>query len=178
MLIALAGLPATGKSALAARLRTALGAVVLNKDDVRSALFPHPVLDYSPAQDDVAMRAIYAAAASIRRTFPEQAVILDGRTFLRAQQLSDLLALAAALNETPRIIECRCDDEVARQRLERDLARGEHPAKNRTFALYLALKAEVKSIEAPRLILDTGQMPLDECVERCLAYLRSDAAPG
>jgi adenylylsulfate kinase len=52
MLIAMAGLPGSGKSTLAARLEERLGAVVLDKDRVRAALFPPRVLDYSAAQDD------------------------------------------------------------------------------------------------------------------------------
>jgi len=173
MLIVMAGLLGTGKSTLAGRLKAELGAVVLNKDEVRAVLFPPPVLDYSATQDDVCMVAIYDAAAVILRTDPRRAVILDGRTFLRAYQLRDLLALAASLNETPHIIECVCDDEIVRQRLERDLARGGHPARNRTFALYLARKAAAEPIGAPRLVLDTGKTPLEECVKRSLEYIKT-----
>jgi adenylylsulfate kinase len=135
LLIAMAGLPGTGKSTLARLLAVELGAVVLGKDEVRATLFPPPVLNYSDEQGDIAMQAIYQAAASILRTFPGQAVILDGRTFLRAYQVRDLLALATSVNESVHLIECVCADEVARRRLEQDLARGEHPARNRTFDL-------------------------------------------
>jgi predicted kinase len=172
VLIAMAGLPGAGKSTLAARLAGELGGVVLGKDAVRAALFPPPVLDYSAAEDDIAMRAVYAAAAHVRRAFPDQAVILDGRTFRRAAQVADLLAFAGSLGEAPRIIECVCDDEVARRRLERDLADGTHPAGNRTFALYLSLKADAEPITLPHLGLDTGRLSLDECVARCVDYLR------
>jgi adenylylsulfate kinase len=170
MLIAMAGLPATGKSALAAGLAAALGAVVLSKDAVRPALFPPPALDYSREQDDVCMTAIYHAAAYVRRTPPRHSVILDGRTFLRSYQVRDLLALYASLHEPPCIIECVCADEVARARLEGD-ARAGHPAGNRTFALYLALKAEAEPLPVPRLVLDTGRTPLVECVRQCLVYV-------
>ena len=107
----MAGLPATGKSAVATALQTALGAVVLNKDAVRSVLFPAPVLDYSTAQDDVCMKAIYKATAVILRKLPRQAVIIDGRTFLRSYQIHDVLALADSLKITPNIIECVCEDD-------------------------------------------------------------------
>lgn len=63
MLIALAGLPGTGKSTLAARLATELNGVVLSKDQVRAALFPSPVLDYSATEDEICMDAIFTAAA-------------------------------------------------------------------------------------------------------------------
>jgi adenylylsulfate kinase len=172
MLIAMAGLPGTGKSSLAARLAQELGATVLDKDRVRAALFPPPVLDYSAAQDDLCMAAVYQAAAHILRTSPRPAVILDGRTFLRSSQVRDLLALAASVGEAPRFVECVCDDAVARARLEDDLARGAHPARNRTHALYLELKARAEPIGVPHLVLDTGRTALEDCVQRCLDYLR------
>jgi adenylylsulfate kinase len=171
MLIAMAGLPATGKSTIAARLAHELDAVVLSKDQVRAALF-QSVLDYSTTENSISMDAIFQAAAYIRRTFPQRAVIIDGRTFLRPKQVEDLLAMAASLGEIPWIIECVCSDGVARQRLERDLASGMHPAKNRDFTLYQAVKAETLPIQVPHLVLDTGATPLEECIQRCLRYLR------
>jgi adenylylsulfate kinase len=119
------------------------------------------------------MAAIGNAAASILQTFPRQPVILDGRTFLRAYQVRDLCTLAASVNEVPRFIECTCAAEIARERLEKDLAQGGHPAGNRTYTLYLALEAAAEPLRVPRLVLDTGQVPLERCVERCLEYLKS-----
>src|SRR5438552_2727973 len=86
MLIAMAGLPATGKSTLAARLAKELDGVILSKDQVRAALFPPPVLDYSTAENDISMDAIFKAAAYIRKALPQHSVIIDGRTFLRTKQ--------------------------------------------------------------------------------------------
>jgi predicted kinase len=171
VLIAMAGLPGTGKSSLAAGLSKEIGAVVLDKDRVRAVLFPPAVLDYSAGQDDICMAAIYQATGCILDTFPRQAVIVDGRTFLRAGQVQDLLAFAASRGETPRLIECTCADEVAHGRLESDRVRGEHPAGNRSYALYQTLKATAEPITVPHLVLDTGQIPFDECLRRCLASL-------
>ncbi len=172
MLIAMAGLPGSGKSTIAARLAQELGGVVLSKDQVRAALFPPPVLDYSSAQDEISMDAIFTAAAHIRKTFTDRPVIIDGRTFLRSYQIHDLLALASSLNEPPRVIECCCSDDIAKERLEHDVAEGRHLAKNRTFALYLAVKAQAEPIPLPHLTLDTGATPMEEGVQRSLAYLK------
>jgi len=171
MLIAMAGLPSTGKSTLAACLEREMGAVVLGKDVVRAALFPARVLDYSAVQDEIAMSAIYEAAAAILRADPRRAVIIDGRTFLRPGPLQPLLDLAASLGERLFLIECVCDEDVAKRRLEKDLAEGSHPAGNRTFTLYLSLKDAAEPITFPHLVLDTGRTLPDECVRRCLDYL-------
>jgi adenylylsulfate kinase len=172
VLIAMAGLPGSGKSTLAACLEKELGAVVLSKDRVRAVLFPPPVQDYSAVQDDITMDAIYRATAGILQRNPLQAVILDGRTFLRPGQINSLLDLGASPREPPRIIQCVCDDEVVRERLERDLAAGRHPAGNRTYALYLSLKAAAEPMTVPHLVVDTGRTPLDECVRHSLEYLK------
>src|SRR3954454_5344525 len=112
MLIAMAGLPGSGKSTVAACLAERLGAVILDKDRVRAALFPPRVLDYSAVQDDVAIAAIYQAVRAIHKANAGQAVILDGRTYLRRGQVQPLLDLAASLSERPWIIECVCDEAV------------------------------------------------------------------
>ena len=171
MLIALAGLPGSGKSTLATCLEERLGAVVLDKHQVRAALFPLRVLEYSEEQDDITMAAIYRAAAAILQGNPEQAVILDGRTLLSPGPMQSLLDLAAALGEAPRVIECVCDDAVAKERLERDRIQGDHPAGNRTFALHQELKAVAVPITLSRLVLDTGRLSINECVRRCFDYL-------
>ena len=118
MLVAMAGLPGSGKTTIARRLADQLGGVVLSKDAVRAALFPPPVLNYSREQDDVCMAALFRAAETILRSLPGQAVVLDGRTFYRSYQVDDLAALASSVSQVPYLIECVCDDEVARQRLE------------------------------------------------------------
>jgi len=175
MLIAMAGLPGTGKSTLARRLGSELRAIVLDKDAVRGVLFPMPVLDYSAEQDDISMTSIYSASASILKTAPGRVVILDGRTFLRARQVAELSALARSVRQTLFVIECMCADEVARERLERDLAQGVHPARNRTFALYKALQAGAEPIQVPRLVVDTGVTTLEMCVQRCREYLKMES---
>jgi predicted kinase len=173
VLVAMAGLPASGKSTLAACLAQELRAVVLDKDHVRAALFPAPVLDYSAVQDDIAMAAIYQAAAAIIRADSQQAVILDGRTFLLPGQLKPLLDLGASVGELVRIIKCVCDDAIARQRLEEDQAAHRHSARNRTYDLYLSLKAKAQPLTIPHLVVDTGQVPLSECVRQCLESLQA-----
>lgn len=173
MLIAMAGLPGSGKSTLAGRLVSELAGVFLSKDVVRAALFPPPVLDYSTAQDDLVMEAIFKAAAFALGAVPQRTVILDGRTFLRAYQVRDLLDLATRLNQPVHVVECVCDDALAKERLELDQTRRQHPAGNRTYQLYMELKLRAEPITVPHLTLDTGRLTPETCVERCLEYVKA-----
>ncbi len=171
MWIMMAGLPGTGKSAMARRLIERLPrAVLLDKDAVRAALFAPADIEYSTRQDDFCIQVMLQVAEYLWRRDGPRLVILDGRTFGRREQVDQVALAAERLGVPLRIIECVCADEMARQRLERDWAQGQHPAQNRTFALYRSLQAQWQPIEPAHLTLHTDG-DLDACVETALQYL-------
>lgn len=171
MLIVMAGLPGAGKSTLAARLATRLNGVVLSKDIVRAALFPTRTIDYTSAQDEIAMHAVYAAAEYTLRTVPACPVFIDGRTFSKAGQIDVPLALAASLSVVGKVIECVCDAEVARSRIAHDESTGAHLAQNRTPELHTRAAANAVPLAVSRLVVDTGTLTIDECERLCCEYL-------
>jgi adenylylsulfate kinase len=171
MLIAMAGLPGTGKSTLAQALTEALPAVVLDKDQVRAALFPPAVLDYSAAQNDHCMDVIYRTAAFLLQRRPEQHVIVDGRTFATRPQRIALREAASKMGAVLHVIECVCAEATALARLAHDAAMGSHPAADRDPALYRRVRARWEPISAPKRVIDTDAS-LETCVARCLDYLR------
>ncbi|MGH9567936.1 MAG: AAA family ATPase, partial [Candidatus Angelobacter sp.] len=63
MIVIMAGFPGTGKTTLANALAQQTAGVVLNKDEIRAALFPPVEIEYSTAQDDFCMRVLLDAAA-------------------------------------------------------------------------------------------------------------------
>jgi predicted kinase len=172
MLIIMAGLPGTGKSTLSRKLVSALGGVVLDKDAVRSALFPGQYTEYSTAQDDLVVGILYQVAEYYFRRYPGLAVLIDGRLYSRRYQVQDAVQCAARTHQPLRIIECICSDESAKRRLEHATAQGTHPAKNRSFELYLSIKARWEPIQEPKLVLDTDS-DLEVCAARALQYIRS-----
>lgn len=174
MIVAMAGLPGTGKSAIASRLRQELPAAVLDKDRIRAALFAPEQIEYSTAQDDFCLEIMLTTAAYLLTRDRAQHVILDGRTFSRQYQIARLDRFAAEHNVLLKIIQCVCSDEVARQRLTQDVADGTHLAGNRDFSLYLTIKAHFEPIREPKLVVDTDN-DLTTCVAQCLAYLRENA---
>ena len=97
-------------------------------------------------------------------------VILDGRTFSRQYQIAGLDGFARVHDIPLKIIQCVCSDQVARQRLARDVAGGTHLAGNRNFDLYLAVKARFEAICEPKLVVNT-ENDLDSCVAQVLDYL-------
>src|SRR5205807_8258830 len=106
MLIAMAGLPGTGKSTLAQNLANACSGIVLNKDLIRAALFPIALIEYSTRQDDFCMSILFQVASYMLQNDPSLYVILDGRTFSHKYQVEALDQLAEEIKKPLKIIEC------------------------------------------------------------------------
>jgi len=167
MIILMAGLPGTGKTTLARALAERTSGCVLNKDEIRAALFSPDDIEYSTAQDDFCMEIMLQAARFLLRKNPERKIFLDGRTFSRRYQIDRVLTFATDLSQPWTILECTCSEESARRRLELDPA---HPARNRTFSLYLEVRAHFEPVGYGKSVIDTDQ-PLEECVRQAMTAL-------
>lgn len=164
----MAGLPGSGKSTLSRALAAALGGTVLDKDQIRAALFPPNDLEYSTEQDDFCMGIMLKVAGYIFRKDASRKIFLDGRTFSRRYQLDRATGFAEALGQSWRILECVCSQETARERLANDKVG--HLAANRDFDLYLKVKAQFEEITLPKTVIDTDQ-PIEKCVELAKSVL-------
>jgi predicted kinase len=172
LFIAMAGLPGTGKSAIAHQLGKRLDALILNKDVIRAELFEKEAIVFSREQDDLCMKAIFVISEYILRANSKQSIIVDGRTFSKSYQIKHLLSRSEFLKVNPIIIECTCDDSIVKRRLNDSLRSGTHPAHNRTYRLYLELKDKSEPITVDRLVIDTGVESLEKSVNRSIEYLK------
>src|SRR6266568_2286031 len=170
MLMLMAGLPGTGKSTLSRALAAQLGGTVLDKDEIRAALFPPSDIEYTIEQGDFCMGIMLKVAGYLFRKDHSRRIFLDGRTFSRTYQLDRATGFAEALSQPWRILECVCSQETARRRLADDPA---HQAANRDFELYLKVKARFEEISLPKSVIDTDQ-PLALCVQIAKAALITD----
>jgi predicted kinase len=168
MIVLMAGLPGTGKTTLARELASRVGGRVISKDDVRHALFLSDEIEYSTAQDDFCMELMLDLAGWLLLRSPERVVFLDGRPFSRRYQIENVLRRAASLHQSWRILECVCSEATAKVRLA---GASDHPAGNRTAALYDEVRGCFEAILEPRTLVDTD-LPLEECVRLGLAALR------
>jgi adenylylsulfate kinase len=165
MIVMMAGLPGTGKSTLARALAELRSGLVLDKDQIRQALFAPADIEFSTEQDDFCMGVMLETAAYVLGKNPGRHVFLDGRPFSRRYQIECVIECAKELGQPWRIVECVCSEETAKKRLAE-----EHIAGNRNFALYLRVKARYEEIGFPKRVVDT-ERPLEECVREAMAAL-------
>ena len=163
----MAGLPGSGKSTLSRALAAELGGTVLDKDQIRAALFPLKDIEYSTEQDDFCMGIMLKVAGYIFRKDASRKIFLDGRTFSRRYQLDRATGFAEALGQPWRILECICREETARERLAKDPG---HLAANRDFELYLKVQAQFEEITLPKTMIDTDQ-PVEMSIQNAKSAL-------
>jgi predicted kinase len=170
MIVVMAGLPGTGKSTLARELALRTSGIVLNKDEIRSTLFPASEIEYSTKQDDFCMSVLLQAAGFMLHKNPERFVFVDGRPFSKKLQLDQVLEASASLKQSVTILECTCSVETARMRLEDQSST--HVAANRNYDLYLRLKSNWQEITLPKTVIDTDSA-LANSVESALRALQN-----
>ncbi len=171
MIIAMAGLPAAGKSVIAKGLAKASGALILDKDEIRASLLGPEDIQYSREQDDFIMDIIFRLMKHLLLMDPDRSIIIDGRPFSRRYQREYLYKAAEESKTVLKVIECICSEESARNRLDKALRSNEHLAGNRNLELYRSMKDNWEEIKKPHLVVDTDNNNEDDCIKMASEFI-------
>jgi predicted kinase len=149
VLIAMAGLPGTGKSTCADLIARNLHVPLIDKDDLLE-LVRHSSIEDELEQGRLAYDLVFSLAS--RQLANDTSVIVD--TCLAFAWLRDKLAhIAAAHNATMLVVHCVCSDDVARQRIAARAASG---LPHRSLAEYDRLREIFEDFDtSPHLTVDT-----------------------
>ncbi len=131
-LVVIAGLSGTGKSAVATALQSRTGFAHINSDVVRKRLAGVAVDAHVSAAYESGLYSVEHSARTYRQMLAEAAeqlasgrgAIVDG-TFQRRADRDAARRLAEGYTVPLLLVECRCGEAEARQRLDRRAARGE-----------------------------------------------------
>jgi predicted kinase len=162
------GEPGSGKSTIARALAPRLGAVLLDKDIIKSALLR------AGLSEQFAASGAYEVYFDLARSLVEQhrSVILDNPVFWPRVE-EQWLALTTAAGSPPTLIECVCPD---RDELVRRLAT--RPALESQLRAPLDLLRHPGSAATrfqPRLVLDTTRS-VGDLLREALTYMGAGAS--
>lgn len=149
ILVAVAGLPGSGKSTAAGICAQLLGADWLRTDVIRKELFPQPNYN-NPAESAAVHAAFFRRAEEGLRA--GRSVVLDA-TFVLRQSRQRARQVAERCGVDLLLLLVTAPGPVIRQRL----AQRTGDASDADFAVYLLLKAEFEPIRGPHVAIDNSQ---------------------
>jgi len=171
MLIAMAGLPGTGKSTIASLVGARIRAAVVSVDPIENA-----ILEAGIDSDQPTGLAAYLVAETIAESVIDtgQSIIVDAVNAVDPAR-EQWVGLADRQNDGLRFIEVMCsDEELHRERLRarrRDLPHVDEPnwhAVEQSLEEYVSWTGPSASV--PRITLDTSR-PVEANVEAAIAFL-------
>jgi predicted kinase len=166
-LVAVSGLPGTGKSRLSQQLAERLPFVILESDALRRALFPRP--DYSRQESFRLFKAVHLLTEKLlKEGIP---VIIDA-TNLTEGHREYLYAIANKLGARLIMVHAEAPPEVVRKRLA---ARGDEALSEADWDVYLKLAPTVENIKRRHYVVDTSE-DTGPVLDKIIAEIQRQAA--
>jgi predicted kinase len=166
-LILFRGLPGTGKSFIIDRIAEIFpDFLIINRDVIRNKIFPNPTYSKNE-KEQLESSILFIVEENLKAS---RTIIIDGMTFASLKSISTFLQLAIRNKVKLKIIECECSERLALERINDDIRKKKHPAKDRNRGLYYDVKFRYEKIRIPHITIDTEKM-LGGNIQAIIAYL-------
>ena len=174
-LLAMKGLPGSGKSSLALEIARRTGWRVVDKDDAKDVLHGR--------SSDAGHLAYQTSLEEIERHLMNgESVIYDSPLTFRSLY-GEICLIAARTRTEPLIVECLCSDEdELRRRIEERSGVGLPSHRITGWSEFLAYRERTSTlsdyaIDGPYLMADTTR-PLSELIESAMQWLSAERVDG
>ena len=165
-LILFRGLPGTGKTYLAKKLKERLPELILiSRDSVRAKVFVNP--QYSNEEKEQLLSVILF---TIEEHSGNDSIIIDGMTFPTRESMEPFRKSAEQNNMQLRIIECFCTEETALKRISDDVIEKAHPVVDTDEDLYYHVREIFEPFSGFHLKINTEDDD-NKNIDRIVAYL-------
>lgn len=147
------GLPGTGKSFFSRKLAERLPFIILESDDVRKKLFPHPT--YSPAESNRVFRTI---DQRLEELLLQGASVIHDATNLKEKHRQSISKIAKSRGAKLISVLVEAPEELILKRLE---TRGSQPESqdksDADWKVYRRMKATAEKIHSPHFTVNTAR---------------------
>lgn len=171
-IVALMGLPGSGKSMVARMLGQEFDLRLVSRDAIRAAMFPR--CDHSFAEKQAALHGVMLAV-EINGLLGASSVI-DGVTFSRAEDRRRVVELARRHAFGLCMLMLDCPVEIARERVRVDRDQRAHPAADRTCELVDAVAARFAPAPEDALRIDAS-LPAEQVLRLAREAFMAGIAP-
>ena len=165
-MVALMGLPGSGKTALAEALAPRIPARIVSRDAVRAAMFPGT--GFAAAETAAAFEAVLQAVAVNCEL--GWSTIVDGMPFSRGGELEAVTEASEQHGCRAIPVFCSVPVEEAQRRIRRQREAAEPMPADRDEGLVVDVAARFRALPETAMVLDATR-PVDELVRAVLGHI-------
>ena len=169
-IILMVGVPGSGKTFLAKSLSEKFNCEILNRDIIRTSIFPKEYIDHSKSQNNIAFEALFKVLKQLISNNRPEYIIVDGKPFSKNYEIEEFKNNIDKLSAKLIIIHVIAPIDIISLRLKNDLKNKyplyRDPKKDSKIYNTQLMISEFDKIKFPHIIIDTS-FPIKEVIKNC-----------
>ena len=169
------GVPGSGKTFLAKNLSEKFNCEILNRDLIRSSIFPKKYIDHSKSQNNIAFDTLFKVLKQLIPNNQPEYIIVDGKPFSKNYEIEEFKNNIDKLSAKLIIIHVIAPIDIISLRLQNDLKNKyplyRNPNKNSKIYNAQLMVGEFDKIKFPHIIIDTSSS-VKEVTKNCFNKIK------